>query len=67
MNQPLAGVRVLDATTTLLGPYCTLILAQLGADGVRVLVQLRRDTGEGLQTVLEGDAWVRARTEDPPA
>ncbi|MFT3852975.1 MAG: CoA transferase [Ilumatobacteraceae bacterium] len=33
---PLAGVTVLDVTTTLLGPYCTLQLAQFGATVVKV-------------------------------
>ena len=46
--RPLAGMRVLDVTTSIAGPYCSEILGALGADVVKIE---RPDTGD------DGRAW----------
>src|SRR5258708_36728692 len=53
--QPLAGVRVLDFTTLLPGPLATLMLAEAGAEVIKV----ERPGGEDMRTmppVRDGEA-----------
>jgi crotonobetainyl-CoA:carnitine CoA-transferase CaiB-like acyl-CoA transferase len=45
---PLAGVRVVDVTSSLAGPYCTEILGALGADVVKVEHPERGDEGSSV-------------------
>ena len=51
MNKPLAGLRILDLTHMLSGPYAGMILADLGAETIKI----EPLQGEGTRTLLATD------------
>ncbi|MGH7267589.1 MAG: CaiB/BaiF CoA transferase family protein [Candidatus Rokuibacteriota bacterium] len=53
---PLAGLRVVDCTHMLAGPYCTWLLGALGADVVKVEVPGRGDFTRSVAPFLDGQS-----------
>lgn len=51
MSKPLEGIRILDLTHMLSGPYAGMLLADLGAETIKV----EPLTGEGTRALLAGD------------
>lgn len=57
MQLPLSGVRVIDLTRILSGPFCSMILGDLGADVIKVEAPNGGDSVRGQGDIIDGMSW----------
>lgn len=65
MPQALAGIRVLDLSRLLPGPYCSMILADLGAEVLRIEDKRFAAEGPGMPTVMRNKRHMTLNLKNP--
>jgi len=54
---PLADIRVVDLTRFLAGPFCTMLLADMGADVIKIETPGHGDDARHQGPVIKGESW----------
>lgn len=55
--RPLEGLRILDLSRYLAGPYCTMVLAELGADVIKLERPTQGDESRRFEPKVEGESY----------
>ncbi|GAA3915224.1 CaiB/BaiF CoA-transferase family protein [Litoribacillus peritrichatus] len=61
MTQPLSTLKVLDFSTLLPGPYATMLMADMGAEVLRVVHPTKPDLTEALPPIINGMSALHAQ------
>jgi crotonobetainyl-CoA:carnitine CoA-transferase CaiB-like acyl-CoA transferase len=57
MKLPLSGIRVLDLTNVLAGPYCSMVLGDMGAEVIKLENADKGDTSRQFEPQVNGESY----------